>query len=147
MLHYYWPTRPYIAIGKLFLVFFYQQVADRTGEEAYVVLIGFRFAPKLHGILTKAQAVLQLFLLAGLYQLGSVHARYLFLWANLCWSFIARKEIRKCWSNVLQVKFTIFHAIKALQQLVFYLILVSHLKLLANKALHKVKRLILLTKC
>jgi hypothetical protein len=45
------------------------------GEEAYVVLIGFRFAPKLHGILTKAQAVLQLFLLAGLYQLGSVHAR------------------------------------------------------------------------
>ena len=56
-----WPTRPYIAIGKLFLVFFYQQVADRTGEEAYVVLIGFRFAPKLHGILTKAQAVLQLF--------------------------------------------------------------------------------------
>jgi hypothetical protein len=37
--------------------------------------VGFRFAPKLHGILTKAQAVLQLFLLAGLYQLGSVHAR------------------------------------------------------------------------
>ena len=35
-----------------------------------------------------------------------------------------------------QVKFTIFHAIKALQQLVFYLILVSHLKLLAKRLMH-----------
>ncbi len=51
--------------------------------------VGFRFAPKLHGILTKAQAVLQLFIK---------------MWANLCWSFIARKEIRKCWSNVLSHK-------------------------------------------
>jgi hypothetical protein len=37
-------------------------------------------------------------------EIGWFSNESLFLWANLCWSFIARKEIRKCWSNVLQVK-------------------------------------------
>ena len=52
---------------------FYKSAYLAPGEEAYVVLIGFRFAPKLHGILTLAQAVLQLFSFASIglaYQIG-----------------------------------------------------------------------------
>ena len=96
------------------------------------VRVGFRFAPKLHGILTKAQAVLQLFSFASIglaYQIGLYVTQAALLLAHKALYMVL--EI----THHFQVQGLNMLVLVHARYLYFYgLDIVSHLKLLANKA-------------